>query len=125
MSAPINADAVHDAADAPATPRPRGPRTRDRRIGVVRVLIVTAFFVVVLSANLFIGGVVLVGGLNENGGLGAYRVGRMTFPLFDGTFCRHILFDNETLQTEDDKVSACVDITPPRPGRRTRFNWGK
>lgn len=124
MSAPTNAEAA-PPAQGPAMPRTRGPSTRDRRIAIVRILIVTAFFAVVLSANLFVGGVVLVGGLNEESGLGKYRVGHMTFPLLDGTFCRHVLFDNETLQTEEDKVSACVDITPPRPGHRSRFNWAK
>ncbi len=104
----------------------RAPRARERRNGILRVLIVTAFFVMMLGANLFIGSVVLVGGLKEENGLGKYRVGRVTFPLLDGTFCRHILFDNVTAQALDDNVSACADdIAPPRPGRRTRFNWGK
>jgi hypothetical protein len=115
---------AHDGA--PATRRGRDPRRpRDNRNGLLRVLIVTAFFIIVLGANLFIGGVVLVGGLHDNG-IGKYRIGRVTFPLLDGTFCRHILFDNVTAQALEDKVSECGDeIVPPRPGRRTRFNWGE
>jgi hypothetical protein len=116
---------VQDHDGPPATRPGRPPRSRETRNGFWRVLIVTVFFVVVLGANLFIGGVVLVGGLHE-AGIGKYRIGRVTFPLLDGTFCRHILFDNVTAQALEDKVSECSDeIRLTRPGRRTRFNWKK
>jgi hypothetical protein len=102
-------------------------RAREARIKYWRVLIVTAFFVVVLGGNLFVGGVLVIKALHSATAetAASVRIGRMTFPLLDGVFCRHVLIDNETVETKEEKVSRC-DGQDPISGRSGNgFSWGK
>jgi hypothetical protein len=102
-------------------------RAREARTKFWRVSIVSGFFVVVLGANLFVGAVLMVKALRSATAetAASTRIGRMTFPQFDGVFCRHILIDNETVQTKEEKISRC-DGQDPISGRGgTGFSWGK
>jgi hypothetical protein len=101
-------------------------RAHEARTKFWRVLIVTTFFVVVLSGNLFVGAVMVVKALRTSTGetAASTRIGRMTFPLFDGIFCRHVLIDNETVQTKEEKVSRCDGQDPASSGGSSRFSWG-
>jgi hypothetical protein len=101
-------------------------RAREARTKFWRVIVVSAFFTVVLGANAFIGVAVLVkaAGTNEAQTAAALRIGRVTFPMLDGVFCRHVLFDNNTAQTKEDKVSRCDDRDSRSRRRTSTFNWG-
>ena len=102
-------------------------RTREARIKFWRVLIVSTFFVVVLGGNLFVGAVLMFKALHTatTETSASFRIGRMTFPLLDGVFCRHILIDNETAQTKEEKVSRCDSQDPVSSRGSTGFRWGK
>lgn len=53
------------------------------------------------------------------------RTARLRRPLFDGTFCCDIIFDNQTSESVEDKVERCDKSLPPPRGRnRTQFSWG-
>jgi len=102
-------------------------RARETRTKIWRVSVVTIFFVVVLGANLFVGAVLMVKALRTQADetAAATRIGRVTYPMLDGVFCRHVLFDNKTVQTKEDKVSRCDEDRAVRPARHTTtFNWG-
>jgi hypothetical protein len=101
-------------------------RTREARIKYWRVLIVSTFFAVVLSGNLFVGAVLVFKALHSATAEtpASLRIGRITFPLLDGVFCRHVLIDNETAQTKEGKVSRCDGQDPIPSDGRTGFRWG-
>jgi hypothetical protein len=103
-------------------------RAREARTKLWRVSVVTTFFVVVLGANLLVGATLMLKALRAQAGetSASTRFGRVTFPMLDGVFCRHVLFDNTTAEATEDKVSRCDDDRArERPHRTTSFNWGK
>ncbi len=102
-------------------------RAHEARIKFWRVLIVSAFFVVVLGGNLFVGGVMVIKALHSATAetAASVRIGRMTFPLLDGVFCRHVLIDNETVETREEKVSRCDGQDPISARSSSGFSWGK
>lgn len=100
-------------------------RRQETRVRRVRVLIVSAFFAVVMGANLYLGAVVVMGSLRaEKDPKAATRSAIVSRTLLDGTFCRAIMYDNELAQTTSDKVVPCEELRPRRRGN-TMFNWGK
>jgi hypothetical protein len=100
--------------------------TREARTRLWRVAIVSVFFALVLGANLLVGGVLMVKAFHTQGDQAgeAFRIGRVTFPMLDGVFCRNVLFDNTTVQTKEDKVSRCDDHAIHSEHSRTKFSWG-
>ena len=116
-----------DGRDLPAARSERDVRrARDARIKYWRVLIVTSFFVVVLGGNLFVGAVLMFKALHTSTAetAASMRIGRMTVPMLDGIFCRHVLIDNETSQTKEEKISRCNEREPPSSRGGTGFRWG-
>jgi hypothetical protein len=101
-------------------------RSREARTGFWRVSIVSAFFVAVLIANLFVGAVVVVGAFRKEPDSTSTAIGRATIPTLDGVFCRHVVFDNRTAETKEDKVSRCDDRDDAKSRRRSKstFSWG-
>ena len=102
-------------------------RRREPRNGFWRVFIVSAFFVAVLGANLFVGAVVMVGRVQSQsfipGATGPTAL--VTRPMLDRTFCRYIVFDNNTARTLEDKVELCgTRNRAPTSGGRSDFRWG-
>ena len=71
-------------------------RAHEARIKFWRVLIVSTFFVIVLGGNLFVGAVLMFKGPHTatTETPASFRIDRITFPLLNGVFCRHILIDN-------------------------------
>ena len=103
-------------------------RARETRTKIWRVSVVTVFFAVVLGANLLVGAALMLKALHTQAGetAASTRFGRVTFPMLDGVFCRHVKFDNTTAEATEDKVSRCEDErVRERPGHTTSFNWGK
>jgi hypothetical protein len=102
-------------------------QAREKRTGFWRVSVVSGFFIAVLIANLFVGAVVVVGALRKEPDLASIMIGRATIPTLDGIFCRHVLFDNRTAATKEDKISRCDDRddNKPKPRARATFSWGQ
>ena len=101
-------------------------RSHEARVKFWRVAIVSGFFAVVLGANLIVGGVLMVKALRAEAIKSASysRLGRVTFPMLDGVFCRQVLYDNQTGQTTKDKIARC-DGRAARSRHSSRtFNWG-
>ena len=81
-----------------------------------------------LGANLFVGATLVLKAMRTQAGetSASTRFGRVTYPMLDGVFCRHVRFDNTTAESTDDKVSRCDDDRGrERLGHSTSFNWGK
>ena len=101
-------------------------RSREARTRFWRASIVSTFFIAVLIANLFVGAVVVVGAFRKEPDTASIAIGRATIPTLDGVFCRHVLFDNRTAETKEDKISRCDDRDDVRSRRRAGsiFSWG-
>jgi len=93
------------------------------------VTIVSAFFVVVFGASLFLGTVMMIGtfGSDSSNELTANgRAGRVARTLRDGTQCHFIIFDNKTAQMVEDRIGRCDENKPkPKQERPPTFTWGK
>jgi hypothetical protein len=114
-----------DSARASRTAR----RLHQARIRFWRDFVVSSYFVGVFGAVLFIGAVLMVGNFREPDRLEKSvahgQTAQITRPLLDGTFCRHIVFDNTTAQSIEDKVERCEQPdSKPRAKRKTAFSWG-
>ena len=102
-------------------------RSREARAGFWRASIVTAFFIAVLAANLYVGAVVVVGRVQSQqaipGATGPTAL--ITHPMLDGTFCRYSVFDNNTARTIEDKVELCGARGRVAAGTgKSDFSWG-
>jgi hypothetical protein len=105
-------------------------RMREARTKFWRVTLVSAFFAIVLGSNLLIGAVVMIKAIRTSSSTSdiaaSKRIGRITFPMLDGVFCRHILLDNKTAQTMEEKISRCDEREQAvsRSRSRSSFSWG-
>jgi hypothetical protein len=102
---------------------------RDGRVRFWRLVVVSAFFAVVLSANLFVGAVVVFGNMrvqaNAEKAATNGQIARVTRPLLDGTFCRYTVFDNNTANTIEDRVERCDSPRgKPKIRAKSEFTWG-
>ena len=128
MSTVADLSPENDGQELSATHARRKLRhAREKRAGVWRVSVVSAFFIAVLIANVFVGAIVVVGALRRETDAAAVRIGRATIPTLDGVFCRHVLFDNRTSATKEDKVARCDDRDDkkPKPRSKATFSWGQ
>lgn len=102
----------------------------EARIRFWRAFAVSTFFVVVLGANLYIGAVVMMGNFGGQSSVAKVvpddgRTALVKHRLLDGTFCRTIVFDNNTANSITDKVERCdKPAEQPRGKIRTQFSWG-
>jgi hypothetical protein len=101
-------------------------RAREARTKFWRVSIVSVFFVLLLGGSLCVGAVLIVKAFRTatTETAASTRIGRMTFPMFDGVFCRHVLIDNRTSQTKEEKISRCDDRKAPSSRDGSSFSWG-
>ena len=103
-------------------------RRQEARIKMVRVAVVTAFFALLIGANLYVGAVMLFGSWQTRSDnaltAASTRTGVVSRSMLDGTFCRAMSYDNELAHITADKIVRCEDISPRRRGR-TSFSWGK
>ena len=101
---------------------------REARIRFWRAFAVSSFFVVALGANLYVGAVVVVGKFGSpfaSGKTTNAQTAQIRRPLLDGTFCRNIVFDNDTAKSIEDKVERCDKVSnQPRGRTKTQFSWG-
>ena len=123
--------AVGDIKTGRKTLRLRAARRQhEARIRFWRVFAVSSFFAVALGANLYIGAVVMTGNFGGKFSVekivpGGGHTAQFKRPLLDGTFCRTIVYDNNTANSLEDKVERCdKKATQPRGKERTQFSWG-
>ena len=106
--------------------RRRARKSREARVKFRRALGVSAFYIAVLGANLYIGAVVVFGAMHTHDRgqqmADSVKTARFTHPLLDGTFCRTIVFDNKSAETVADKIDRCDGSD--RDKRPLSFTWG-
>jgi hypothetical protein len=106
--------------------RRRARKSHDARVKFRRVAGISAFYIAVLGANLYIGAVVVLGNMHTHDRAqqmaDSVKTARFTRPLLDGTFCRTIVFDNKSAETVADKVDRCDGSD--RGKRGLSFTWG-
>ena len=94
-----------------------------------QVVIVSAFFLVVVGTSLFLGAVMVMGTLNRddpNPLTADGRTARIARSLNDGKLCHYIIFDNKTARAIEDRIGRC-DESKPKPKKESpaTFSWGK
>ena len=111
----------------PGSRRAAARHSREARVKFWRVFAVSSFFIVVLGANLFVGAVMMVGSYRAHASAAQVaakgQTGHVRRPLLDGTFCRDIVFDNNSAQTVEDKIERC-DAAGRKSKSPMEFNWG-
>jgi hypothetical protein len=98
-----------------------------RRAGTGRVAIVLSLFLSLLAMTLLFGApAVLDPVLRPAATREANRVGDVLFMLPDGSFCRHLSFDNRTAQVTGGAVERCEQVRFHGAGRTAAngFSWG-
>ena len=89
---------------------------------------VLSLFLVLLIAALFIGGRSVIEPMLHKAMAQAtetHRRGEIVFTLPDGTFCRHLAFDNKTAELTESTVLQCPEARPREPARPpSGFAWG-
>lgn len=100
---------------------------RDARISLWSTLAVSLFYVVLLSAPLVIGSMVVMGNFRGQSepinSAASNRTAHFSSPSRDGTSCRNLIFDNKTAQLLEDKVELCAHSVS-QANSAPRFNWG-
>ena len=102
-------------------------RTQETRAGFWRAAIVSAFFVVVVGASLFLGAVMMIATFrDQESELRAdARTTRVARTLRDGTLCHYVVIDNKTAQALEDRIGRCDENKPkPKPVSVPTFRWG-
>jgi hypothetical protein len=105
-------------------------RSQQTRARFWLVVVVSSFFFIVVGTGLFLGAVIVIGVLRSNSGKAELtaegRTGRIARSLQDGKLCHHILFDNKTAQTVEDRIARC-DEGKPKPERESfgTFSWSR
>ena len=101
-------------------------RSQETRARFWHVVVVPSFFFIVVGTGLFLGAVIVIGVLRSNSGKAELTAEGRTRSLQDGKLCHHILFDNKTAQTVEDRIARC-DEGKPKPERESfgTFSWSR
>lgn len=132
---PVTTPILDTLADL-AQPEPRAPRSRpsrtprqtnETRTKVMRVVIVTAFFAILIGGNLIASASSILATVHDHfkppDPSAQYKTARISRPMLDGIFCHSIVLDNKTGQSIEDKIERCDRDSQPRRGQ-TQFVWG-
>jgi len=103
-------------------------QSRERRTRLWRIIIVTAFFAILIGGNLVAGASFVVAKLQDEFSTpdpGAkYKTARISRPMLDGVFCHNLVLDNKSGRSVEDKIERC-DAANGIPARgQTQFIWG-
>ena len=93
----------------------------------VRTAVVVSLFVVLLGATLIVGGRAIIDPLLSSiaDDPESKRVGEIIMTMRDGTYCRHLSFDNTTGQISERSVEQCTnDLARRRTRDSIGFAWG-
>jgi hypothetical protein len=106
-------------------------RRGEQQLKNVRVAIVFSMFLVLLGAAVLVGGrsiidPILRAAVDQHD---SKRMGDIVYTLADGTFCRHLLFDNLTGEMTEHSIEQCVsdlrnNNTSNGRLRAIGFAWG-
>jgi hypothetical protein len=98
----------------------------EQRAKMARLIIVLSLFLVLLAAALTIGGRTFLDPLLKAvAHREANRVGDVVLAMPDGAFCRHLSFDNKTLEFAGNTVERCEQIRGRGEKRAVNgFSWG-
>ena len=101
-------------------------RSQQTRARFWHVVVVSSFFFIVVGTGLFLGAVIVIGVLRSNSGKAELTAEGRTRSLQDGKLCHHILFDNKTAQTVEDRIARCDEGKPkPKKESSATFSWGR
>lgn len=111
--------------------RPKRARRGAQGSKTTHAAVVFSLFLVLLAAALLIGGHAVIDPMLQTAAdeRGAKRVGEIVYAMPDGTFCRHLLFDNTTGELIERSVQQCAhdhlqDRVPDRVRAAIGFAWG-
>jgi hypothetical protein len=89
---------------------------------------VLSLFLVLVVAAVLIGGRSVIGPILRRAmaqPLDAHRTGAIVFTMPDGTFCRHMAYDNKTADLVESAVAQCEEARPhDAPRASSGFAWG-
>jgi hypothetical protein len=103
-------------------------RAREARIKYWRVVIVSAFFAIVVGSNLILGAAIVIDNMQENAkaevaAMEKRKTGKISRPMLDGVFCRTTVFNNKSGEAQEDKIERCDDGSPAGRSLKTDFVW--
>ncbi len=102
-------------------------RTRrdEQHAKAVRTGIVLSLFLVLMMAAVLVGGRALIDPMLQSAAEDreANRVGEIVYTMPDGTFCRHLGFDNTTGEITERTVEQCDQDIGKRTHPKTGFRW--
>jgi len=102
-------------------------RREDQRSKATALVMALSSFLVILVVALLIGGRALIEPLLWRAATDGQtsRTGAIVFAMPDGTFCRHLSFDNQTAALTEGAIEQCTpDGFRGRWGGTTGFSWG-
>jgi hypothetical protein len=109
-------------------PRLLRSRRADLRAKTARLVVVLSLFLVLMIAAVFVGGRSVIGPMLQKAmaqTADAHRRGSIVFTMPDGTFCRHLAFDNKTAELTESTVMQCPEARPREAARApSGFAWG-
>jgi hypothetical protein len=102
-------------------------RRDEKREASTRLAVAASLFLALVAAALLIGGHAVIGPMLQSAAAArdAKRVGDVVYAMPDGSFCRHLSFDNATAEIAESTVVPCPrDIIRDRPPQPKGFAWG-
>ncbi len=84
-------------------------RREEKRAASARVVITTSLFLVLLATALLFGGHAIIASFLQASPTEreARQTGEVVFAMPDGSFCRHLSFDNATAEIAESTVTPC------------------
>jgi hypothetical protein len=111
-----------------AVPRSSRSRRHELRAKAARLVVVLSLFLMLITAAVFIGGRSLIGPMLQKAMAqtrDTHRTGVIVFTMPDGTFCRHLAFDNKTAELTESTVLQCAEARPREAAHApSGFAWG-
>jgi hypothetical protein len=95
----------------------------------MRLGVVMALFLVLVVGAVLIGGRSVIGPMLQRAmaqPADSHRKGSVVFTMPDGTFCRHLAYDNKTAALTESAVVQCPEARPRGEAARAErgFAWG-
>jgi hypothetical protein len=112
----------------PARSRSSRSRRHELQAKAMRIGVVLSLFVVLIVAAVFIGGRSVIGPMLQEAmaqRVDLHRKGAIVFTMPDGSFCRHLAYDNKTAELTESAVVQCPEARSHEAARPpSGFAWG-
>ena len=103
-------------------------RRLELRAKTARLVVVLLLFLMLITAAMFIGGRSVIGPMLQKAMAqtrDTHRTGAIVFTTPDGTFCRHLAFDNKTAELRESTVLQCPEARSRESAHApSGFAWG-